>query len=150
MLKRRDILMLATLGVLALAACSPRQEEVIGILKRSPAYDSSVPYEHHFGKFLLSGTNGQVYAIREAKGFQVWDSKGNRLSEEDGKYPVHFEAKHRLVGRVMKVSAAERELRPNGKPSELWYPPESTHVIEVEKMIVDEGKVATGIEEAKE
>jgi hypothetical protein len=131
MLNPNGILFIGTalLASLSLLSCSPRPDEIVGILKSTPSYDSSVPHGNKFGKLLLEDTNGHIYALKESKGFQVFDAAGNPLSEKDGQYPIYFNTEHRLIGRIIEISEAKRRL------SHLWYPPEATILFEVETMI---------------
>ena len=140
MLFRKGVLLLAvSLGFsLLLLSCSSRNDEVVGILKASPSYDSSVPHEHKFGKLLLQGSNGRIYALRESKGFYVRDAAGNRLSEPGGQYPIYRNSEHRLTGRLIEIPDARRVLKIASDSPQLWFPSEANALFEVEIMTVNE------------
>ena len=127
---------LSVSAALLLLSCSRPKDEISGVLNRSPSYDSSTPHQHKFGKLLLVGTNGQTYALREGKGFHVLDTSGNRLSEPGGQYPIEFDSNYRVVGRTIELSEAQRLLKTEDKPSDLWYPKEATTLFDVELMIL--------------
>ena len=56
---------LMVLAWVFLLSCAAQKEEVVGILKRIPTYDAGAYHKQKFGKLLLAGTNGEVYAVRE-------------------------------------------------------------------------------------
>lgn len=119
-----------------LLACSQPKDEISGVLKKGTSYDSSTPHKHKFGKLLLTSTNRQTYALREAKGFHVLDVAGNRLSEPGGQYSFDINSDYRLVGRIIQLSDAKRVLKTEDRPSDLWYPQEATALFDVEMMII--------------
>ena len=137
---RKGILLLAvSLGFsLFLLSCSSRKDEVVGILKASPSYDSSVPHKHKFGKLLLQESNGRIYALREAEGFYVRDAAGNRLSEPGGQYPIYRDSEYRLTGRIIEIAEARQVLRIDNESTQLWFPTEANALFEVEIMTVNE------------
>ena len=140
MLIRKGILLLAvSFGFsLSLLSCSSRKDEVVGILKASPSYDSSVPHKHKFGKLLLQESNGRIYALREAEGFYVRDAAGNRLSEPGGQYSIYRNSEHRLTGRLIEIPDARRVLKIASDSPQLWFPSEANALFEVEIMTVNE------------
>ena len=137
MLLRDRAILLAAIAISLLSlSCAPPKDEVTGILTTSPAYDSSVPHKAKFGKLMLRESNGRIYALREAKGFHLLDSAGNRLSEADGRYPIYANSEHRITGRRIEISNARRVLKLSDDPKNLWYPSDADALFDVEVMTV--------------